>query len=105
VTDALAQAPVRDNADKRCYEIVHDGRAAVAAYTPAPTGRVFTHTEVPAEWEGQGVGSRLVKGALDDCRARGLSVTPICTFVAGYIERHPEYQDLLLPTFRRGKPE
>jgi predicted GNAT family acetyltransferase len=61
---------------------------------------VFTHTEVEDGYEGQGVGSRLAKTALDDARARGLGVVPLCPFIKGWIERHPDYADLVheLPT-------
>ena len=44
---------------------------------------------------GHGLGGTLVRGALDDVRARGGSVVPLCPFVRGWIDRHPEYQDLL----------
>jgi hypothetical protein len=47
--------------------------------------------------EGQGIGSGLVKQALDAARAQNLKVVPMCSFVRGYIERHAEYQDLLAP--------
>ncbi|HWH17202.1 MAG TPA: GNAT family N-acetyltransferase, partial [Allosphingosinicella sp.] len=58
-------------------------------------GRIlFTHTEVPGELEGRGIGSRLVAGALDDVRRRGLKAVPLCSFVAHYVETHPEVQDL-----------
>ena len=56
---------------------------------------VFTHTEVDPDAEGSGVGSTLVRGALDDVRAHGLRVVPRCSFVRGYIERHPDYADLV----------
>lgn len=58
---------------------------------------VFTHTEVEDGYEGQGVGSRLARSALDDARARGLGVVPVCPFVKGWIERHPDYADLVQP--------
>lgn len=61
---------------------------------------VFMHTEVPESLEGQGVGSALVRGALEHAREQGYGVAPLCPFVAAYIRRHPEYQDLVLPTFR-----
>ena len=51
--------------------------------------------DVEPKWEGHGVGSALVQGALEDIRARGLKVRPLCPFVAAYIERHPEYGDLV----------
>jgi predicted GNAT family acetyltransferase len=56
---------------------------------------VFTHTEVDPDAEGSGVGGTLVRGALDDVRAHGLRVVPHCSFVRGYIERHPDYADLV----------
>ena len=56
---------------------------------------VLVHTEVAPAVEGRGVGSRLVSAALDDIRARGLRLVPICPFVRAYLGRHPEYADLL----------
>jgi predicted GNAT family acetyltransferase len=56
---------------------------------------VLAHTEIDEECEGRGFGSRLVAGALEDVRRRGLEVTPLCPFVAHYIETHPEVHDLL----------
>jgi len=56
---------------------------------------IFTHTEIDDAFEGQGVGSALAAAALDDARARGLRVVPQCPFIAGYIDRHPAYADLV----------
>ncbi|SHN74962.1 hypothetical protein SAMN05660350_02273 [Geodermatophilus obscurus] len=56
---------------------------------------VFTHTEVDPDTEGSGVGSSLVRGALDDVRAHGLRAVPRCSFVRAWIDRHPEYADLV----------
>lgn len=53
------------------------------------------HTEVPEALEGRGIAGRIVRFALDDVRARGLKAVPRCPYVAGYISRHPEYQDLV----------
>jgi predicted GNAT family acetyltransferase len=55
----------------------------------------LTHTEVPEVLSGQGVGSKLVRGVLDRLRAEGSKVVPRCEFAAAYMERHPEYRDLL----------
>ena len=52
------------------------------------------HTEVPKELNGQGIGSALVRGLLDQARAQGLKVMPLCPFVAAYMDKHPEYADL-----------
>jgi predicted GNAT family acetyltransferase len=92
----VSEVTVADNAAKRRYEVSVDGELAGASYYRDGDGvRVLTHTEVGEEWEGQGVGGRLIAGALDDMRARGLRVTPLCPFAAAYIERHPEYGDLV----------
>jgi predicted GNAT family acetyltransferase len=92
----VSDIEVADNRAKRRYEVTVDGEIAGASYYRDADGvRIVTHTEVEDEFEGQGVGSRLIAGALDDIRARGLRVTPLCRFAAAYIERHPEYGDLV----------
>ncbi len=85
---------VHNEAEQR-FELAEGGRTAIASYRIEGDRISFTHTVVPEEMEGQGVGSRLVRAALDQARERGLKVVPLCYFVKGYIERHPEYQDLL----------
>lgn len=72
-----------------------DAVAGVSMYKAADRLIVFTHTEVEPEYEGQGVGGRLVQAALDDVRARGLHILPLCPFVKTWVERHPEYADLV----------
>lgn len=56
---------------------------------------VLFHTGVPPAWEGRGIGARLVKAALEYARQNGYSIIPLCSFVAAYLRRHPEYQDLV----------
>jgi hypothetical protein len=56
---------------------------------------VITHTGVPASLEGRGMGSSLARAGLDYARQKGLMVVPLCSFIAGYIRKHPEFQDLL----------
>ena len=56
----------------------------------------FRHTEVDPSFEGKGLGSALARGALDDVRARGLQVKVLCPFIASYLQRHPEYQDIVV---------
>ncbi|CAN5224519.1 GNAT family N-acetyltransferase [soil metagenome] len=88
-------ATVQNNEPESRYELAVDGALAIAAYERRDGALIFTHTEVPTALEGRGIASRLIKGALDDARAQGLKVVPLCAFVAAYIERHPEEQDLL----------
>ena len=87
---------VHDVPDRARYEVTVDGRVAgFAAYRETSGVRVFTHTEVDDDYEGQGVGSALARGALDEARAAGRRVVALCPFIAGYISRHPEYADLV----------
>lgn len=86
---------VRNNEAAHRYELEVDGQLAIAEYRLRPGRISFTHTEVPDALEGRGIGKRLVKAALDDARAQGLKVVPICPFVKHYIESHPEEKDLL----------
>lgn len=86
---------VRNNEARNRYELEVDGALAIAEYRLRPGRITFTHTEVPDALEGRGIGSKLVRAALDDARARGLKVVPLCPFVKRYIEKHPEFRDLL----------
>jgi uncharacterized protein len=92
-----ANVTVQNNPDKSRYEaLVESGVVAgFAAYEKHGGSLVFTHTEVDDAFEGQGVGSALVRGALDDVRSADLRVVVECPFVKSYIERHPEYGDLV----------
>ena len=86
---------VTNNRSENRFELEKGGRTAIATYQ-VEDGRIsFTHTVVPEELEGQGVGTRLIAGALDQVREEGLKVVPICSFVRHYVETHPETQDLL----------
>ena len=81
---------VADIPDRQRYELATDGGGvAYAAYRREGGAIVFTHTIVPAEAQGHGVGTRLIEGALADARARGLNVVPECPFVTAYLEQHP----------------
>jgi uncharacterized protein len=86
---------VRDNKDRHRFELAVDGRIAFSQYKLAPGTITFLHTEVPKELEGHGIGSRLVRGELEAARVQGLKVVAKCPFVAAYIKKHAEFQDLL----------
>jgi predicted GNAT family acetyltransferase len=92
-----ASVVVSNNPEELRYELVVDGDVAgEILYRRSPDRIALVHTEVSPSLEGQGLGSRLVAGALDDVRAHGLRAVPICPFVRGYIRRHPEYGDLVV---------
>jgi predicted GNAT family acetyltransferase len=86
---------VSDNTAQQRYELAVDGHVAASYYEIADGVITFVHTEVPPELGGKGIGSKLIKGALDQVRAEGLKVIAQCPFVKAYIEKHPEYVDLL----------
>jgi len=87
---------VADNPEINRYEAYLDGQVAgFSEYMTKPGRLIFTHTIVEPEFEGRGIGSKLVREELDDVRKRGLKVTPLCPFVRAYIRRHQEYQDLV----------
>jgi uncharacterized protein len=93
VTDELR---VEDNPAKHRYEARAGERLLGFVLYRAQPGRItLIHTEVEPELEHRGVASQLVAATLDDIRARGLSVVPICPFVRVYIRRHPEYAGLV----------
>jgi uncharacterized protein len=89
---------VRDNPAEHRYELRVDGSVmGEVSYRDGPGIITLVHTKVAPELEGQGLGGRLVTGALEDIRARGLRLVPVCPFVVSYLGRHPEYADLVVP--------
>ncbi len=87
---------------KHRYEIRLDGAlAGFSAYqmrSGTPEATIVTHTQVEPEYEGHGLGSALARGVLDDIRAHGGVVVPLCPFIAAYIRDHDDYQDLVSPS-------
>ena len=88
---------VRDNPEQNRFEIVVDGKVAGIVQYERRDGDVIemVHTEIGDEYEGQGLGGKLARGALDLVRASGSTVIPSCPFIKGWIEKHEDYQDLL----------
>ncbi|MFT3791797.1 MAG: GNAT family N-acetyltransferase [Rudaea sp.] len=85
-----------DNRARNRYELTVDGFTAHVDYARKPGVITFIHTIVPEQLGGRGIGSRLAQFALDDARRNGEKVIPQCSFIAAYIKRHAEYQDLVL---------
>ncbi|MBD8059233.1 N-acetyltransferase [Cellulomonas sp. JH27-2] len=88
---------VTDVPDESRYE-ARDGDGTllgISVYDVVDGTVAFTHTEVDEAVEGKGVASTLVRAALDDVRGSGRRVAALCPYVKSWIERHPDYQDLL----------
>ena len=95
-SDAVDQVLVRNEPDESRYEALVQGNlAGFVSYHLQPGIVTVLHTEVDPAFEGQGIGSGLVRGMLDDIRRSGGRVLPICPFVKAYLKRHPEYGDLV----------
>lgn len=85
--------PVTHNAARLRYELPTDHGLAIAVYRQQGDSRAFTHTEVPPEDEGKGLGAKIVRAALEDTRRQRLKIVPLCSFVVAFVRRHPEFDD------------
>lgn len=93
---------IKNNREEHRFEAALDGGAlGIAEYRLDGDTIEFTHTKVPSAFEGQGIGSALIRTALASARERGLKVIPTCPFFAAYMRKHAETQDLLTPESRR----
>ena len=93
---------VVDHPETHRFEVLADGKVAgFAAYQLSPGEILFTHTEIDEAYEGMGLGSVLVRHALDNARERRLAVLPLCPFVRAWIGRHEDYLDLVPAQARR----
>jgi uncharacterized protein len=92
---------IRDNTVEDRFELFVNGMpAGVLAYRMRGEKYALLHTEIDPEFEGRGMGSRLIAGTLDQIRTAGHSMLPICPFVLSFLQRHPEYLDLVSPSDR-----
>ena len=86
-----------DNTQEQRYELwVGEVRAGVIEYDTEPGVVVLIHTEIDPPFEGRGLATKLIAGAMEDIRARSLKVVPICPVVRAYLRRHPEDRDLVV---------
>ena len=81
------------NVDAQRFELKLDDKLAMVEYNQNERSIIFSHTEVPVEYEGQGIGAKLAKYALEYAREKNLKVIPTCPFIKAYILRHPEYKE------------
>ncbi|KAK0351521.1 hypothetical protein LTR94_024659 [Friedmanniomyces endolithicus] len=91
---------IRDDRDSRRYTLTVEGKDAVVMYNEVGGGLLITETIVPPTLEGRGLASRMAKHVLSDIRQRNLVVLPTCPFFAGYLQKHPEYADIVHPSYR-----
>lgn len=84
---------VTHNPARNRYELPTEHGLAVAEYRKQGDRLIFTHTGVPPEDEGKGLGAKLVRAALEDTRRQGLKIVPACSFVVAFVRRHPEFDD------------
>ena len=84
-----------DNSARGRFEYEVEGRTAFIDYRRAGNVLLLTHAEVPRELEGRGIGSLMVRGTLELIRERGEKMIPLCSFIAAFVRRNPDYQDLL----------
>jgi uncharacterized protein len=95
MTEKTGNSEVHHNLAASRFEIQIENQIAVLDYIQRGDIITFTHTGVPSELEGRGIGSQLARAGLEYAREKAFKVVPFCWFVAGYIERHLEYQNLL----------
>jgi len=87
---------VRDDAEHHRYVVEVDGvRAGLAVYHLRGGRHFFVHTEVDDDYAGQGVATALIREALEDVKAMGGTIVPLCPFVARYVRSHPEYNEMV----------
>ena len=97
MTDVADELRVADNPGDHRYEAwLGDRLVGVSEYELRDGRLVFVHTEVDPSVEGLGIGTRLARGALDDVRQRGLRIKVECPFIASWLKRHREYEDLVV---------
>lgn len=96
----MSETLVKNDEAAGRFELTEGGETAVLTYTLAPDAITFLHTGVPESLEGRGIGKKLAVAGLDFAREKGLTVVPLCPFVASYLRRHPDYLDLVREDYR-----
>ncbi|SCG45890.1 hypothetical protein GA0070609_1694 [Micromonospora echinaurantiaca] len=99
------QFTVTDVPERERFEARDEAGALAGVVTYQLTGAIiaYTHTEVEAAFEGQGVGSTLARAVMEDARAKGRTVVPICPFLSGWLGKHPEYDSVVARSTRKVK--
>ena len=90
----ISKMDVVHNVEKKQFEMQLGEQLAKVQYILGSSEIIFTHTEVPEAFEGQGIAGKIAKVALDYAKDSGMRVRPMCPYIAAYIKRHPEYQSI-----------
>lgn len=93
--DSAAGVTIRHQPASSRFTTNVDGHDGFVEYTESSGVLTITHTVVPSAIGGRGIAGQLVRAALEHARASGLKVAPRCSYAADYVQRHPEYADLL----------
>jgi predicted GNAT family acetyltransferase len=96
----MSDSEIRNNTEAHRYELPVEGEVAVVTYNLSDPNLMITETLVPVPLEGRGIASRLAKHVIEDARARGLLILPVCPFFSSYFQKHPEHADVVHPTYR-----
>ena len=91
----ITELPVVDNKLESRWEAKWKDQLATLSYSIADQEITLIRTLVPEAIEARGVGTKLVRTALDDARVNNYLVVPRCPFVAAFIKRRPDYMDLV----------
>jgi len=86
---------VVENVEQNRFELTLDGGTALVAHRHDGERLVLVHTEVPSQFAGQGIGSKLAKGVFELLRASGRKAVVRCEFLKGWVAKHPEYDDVV----------
>lgn len=89
----MSDNPVVENPTKSRFEVRLGDRLAVVDYRIEGDRMIFTHTEVPSAFRGQGIAEKLVLAGFQSARERNLKIVPLCSYVVAMLERHPEFAD------------
>lgn len=95
----MTDAAVADNTAQSRYELPVEGLVAHVAYNLSPPNLMITEVVTPKALEGRGIASRMAAHVVEDARARGLLILPVCPFFAAWLKKHPEHAEVVHPSY------
>ncbi len=88
------QLEVKHNPEEKRFKVVLEDKIAMVEYMMGGNNIVFTHTEVPSEFEGMGIANKMAHVALQYAKTEGYKIQALCPFIAAYVRKHPEYHSI-----------